>query len=197
MTVWRHADWSTVAEFGADTIHFVKYPHPAASVRGTPDLSVNGIRDVDSTQFPPQIRTKGGETLFVPRTNRFALAELAARHGIPETRRPDLWSLLLDPFLDTEVTTEQIGHVDRILRAHGLTDAEIGGVRANVAEMAESYNAFMWEWTDLDLYDLICASSVWHRSEADQGRAFYTWAMELADRAGTKSGTTSSFTPRG
>ncbi|EGD54980.1 hypothetical protein [Gordonia neofelifaecis] len=182
MTIWRHADWSIEAEFGDDAILYSRYPHPAASVRRSPRLASSQVRDVDSAEFPPQIRTTSGETLFVPREGRFGLAEFAARNRVPEVRRPDLWSLVLEPFLDTEVTAHQIERVDGILRTHGLTDVEIGDLRGRVSAMMESYNAFLWDWTDLNLYDLVCASSVWHRSDIDVGVAFYRWAMEIADR---------------
>ena len=176
-------------EFTANIVRFPVYPFPPASIYPDQSLPVTAIRDADSSTFPPEIRTRRGETLFVPATQGQALQQFCRDHAIPQRSRPDIWADLLEPFVDTEFTTErQSVTITRLHRA-GLDTRQVADTRARVRATLLSYNAVMWDWFRLGMYDLLDAATIcpWVPAHAKQSLGditeLYHWAMAIADLA--------------
>ncbi|MGW5310637.1 hypothetical protein ACWEQ0_12300 [Nocardia thailandica] len=79
-------------EFGADRIRYTGYEIPAATVHPDGTLAAALIRDADWSTHPPEIRTRRGETLFVPAAHSQDLALFCERAAITRVRRFDVWA---------------------------------------------------------------------------------------------------------
>ncbi|MGW5919275.1 hypothetical protein ACWFPY_09790 [Nocardia fluminea] len=177
----------------ADTeIRFVDYPFAGASVYPEGVIAVSAITEADPGAIRPYLRTVAGEMLFVHAEHRRALDEFCRRNAIALHRRLDIWSDLLEPFLDTWFDAEDQQATEARLHAVGLGSAEIVEIRGFVERAMMSYNfdSMLWEWVYLGLYDLLCAANgVLVRPEAQASLgdpvALYRWAMEIAGRAET------------
>jgi hypothetical protein len=176
--------------FGVDRIEFRHYEFVGATVHPNGTLTVAQIRDVDTTATPPEIRTKLGETLFVPRDQQAALREFCQRNNIVDRYRPDVWADLLEPFLDTRFDEAHERATEQRILATGLSHVDIEDIRARLRPLMDAYNldSMLWEWVELNLYDLLSAASgrlVPAELPATLGDPveFYAWAMEIADRA--------------
>ena len=121
LVVRGYRDNSMIASFDADGIVIAKYPFPPASVFPRGRVAFVAIRDVDSAAAPPEIRTIDGETLFVSAEQSDAFRDCVENAQLPVVRRIDVWDLLLEPFLDTEVTPEQQEQTLTTLNRIGFT----------------------------------------------------------------------------
>jgi hypothetical protein len=175
--------------FAADHIHFLRYDFPGATVHPTGFLTPAQIRDADGKTVRPEIRTALGETLFIPRKQESELEEFCRRNDVAQRHRTDIWSDLLEPFLDTWFNPEDELATEKRLCAAGLSQDEVAEIRQRIAPLMRAYNfdSMLWEWVNLGLFDLLNASSgalVPPDLPATLGdlTAFYTWAMEIAER---------------
>lgn len=175
--------------FAEDHVRFLSYGFRGASVHPTGMVAPARIRDADWHAIRPEIRTASGETLFVPRERKADLEAFCRRHGIAEASRPDTWADLLEPFLDTRIDAgQERATIGRLYRA-GFTAAEITAVRKRLAPLMLAYNfdAMVWEWVHLGLFDLLTAANApvidpALQAELGDRAAFYEWAMAIADR---------------
>lgn len=175
-------------EFTATGIRFASYPYPPARCVATGGVEWRQAKSIDSTALPPELRIDG-EILFVPAESRDALIEASSRHGVADIRYVDIWSLLLEPFLDTAFTDDNEQRTQSVLLANGVREGEVTRVRSEVGECMRRYNqnSGLWDWRHLGLMDVLDA----HRGRLS-GRAcrlsdeaferFYWAAMELALR---------------
>jgi hypothetical protein len=175
--------------FAADHIRFLHYDFPGSTVHPTGILIPAQIRDADWKITRPEIRTTLGETLFIPRKQDSELEEFCRRNDVTERRRTDIWSDLLEPFLDTWFDPEQELATEKRLHAAGLSQEEVAEIRQRIAPLMRAYNfdSMLWEWVDLGLFDLLSASSgalVPPDLPTTLGdlTVFYAWAMEIAER---------------
>ncbi|MTD59052.1 hypothetical protein [Amycolatopsis pithecellobii] len=176
--------------FAEDYICFRTYPFPGATVHPTGVLPRARIRDADWKAWPPEIRTVTGETLFVPRSQEAELHQFCDRNGIAGHCRPDTWSDLLEPFLDTWFDPDHDRATDERLRQAGVSQEETEEIRERLTPLMKAYNfdSMLWEWVNLNLFDLLSALSgplVPPGLQATLGdpAVLYVWAMEIADRA--------------
>jgi hypothetical protein len=182
--------------FAADHVFF-----PAGHLSragGTFDgtLAASAIRDADPAAAPPEIRTLSGETLFVSAVQREDLERFCRASQIPMRKRPDIWGDLLEPFVGTQPAPGYEAVTLGRLRQAGLTDTEIGRIRAEVGPLMLAYNTLHWDWHHLglaDLLDAVTADSLpeYHharlrelRAELGETASFYAWAMRIANSAG-------------
>jgi hypothetical protein len=173
--------------------HHVRIPrnHLCRMGSSIDNLAAAAIREADPAATPPEIRTMSGETLFVSARQRAQLEQFCQVNRIPIRTRPDVWSDLLGPFLDTEFTSEDDAATVSRLRLTGLTTAEVAGIRAKVGSLMRAYNAVHWEWFHLGLADLLTAATTIalpedQRAKLGEPASFYTWAMRIANNADAK-----------
>ena len=171
----------TIGERG---ISWTGYPFREASVYPNGAIRWSDVRDFDAGALPPEVRTKRGETLFIPGDNKALFTERATKAGVPEVIREDVWSYLLDPFLDTQHSPKWIENSSRRLRACGISERHTERIRRLFGPMTLAYNSLLWEWCHFGLYDLLRAVFVGQglaNSEVPQ-RRLYGWAMAIAER---------------
>ena len=171
--------------FGAEGVTWERYPFRGARVHPRGTVRWSEIREVDPDANPAEVRIDR-ETLFVDAALAEELRRAAAEHGVPIVRRVDVWDLLLEPYLDTELDAEHEERTLRLLEETGVPRAEALAIRARVGPRMLAYNAMLWEWGSLGLFDLLHA----YRGFLATGlpgrtgdfRAFYREAMEIAAR---------------
>lgn len=174
-------------EFKNDGIYFCDYPFPPASVFPNGKLSYEQILEIGA--LASEVRTKEREILFIPAKNREDLQRVAAERSIPVVKRIDVWSLILEPFLDTEFSPEQQERTLSVLEDNGVSRKECQKIRASLRLCMYSYNFLsgLWDWCSLDLSDVLDArmgklSGWWFRLSPRKYRKFYAEAMEIAFR---------------
>lgn len=179
----------TTITFLDDEVGFTGYPFVPATVYPSGYVPHNAIKEVVVTGSPPEIRTVEDEVLFVERSRMDELIQCARRANIPIVGRVDVWSLILDPFVDTQFTEEEKARSDRQLEECGIRRKECEGLRNRVAPAMTAYNfdSGLWDWSHLGLYDLLCAlsgilSGAAHKLEKRKMKRFYWKAMAIAAR---------------
>ena len=174
-------------EFLSDGVRFYNYPYPPASVYPNGTIAYEQIAEVEP--IFGHIRTKDREILFVAARFRESLQTIAAEHNIPIVSRHDVWSLILEPFLDTEFDDEQKERTLQILEECGVSREEVQSWRSSLQFCMYNYNfvSGLWEWGYLGLTDVLDArlgklSGFCCRLSRRKYREFYFQAMELAFR---------------
>lgn len=168
--------------FQKNHLEFQAYEFPVASVWQSNRLLAENICEIHLThRAPPEIVTKQGEILFVSTTQRSYLRLFAKVNNIPDVYTLDVWSLLLEPYLDTEFSEEEQQSTIQILNKSGFTNEEINAIRDKVKGNVLNYNALIWEWVHLGHYDLFQAYNL-PSIATNEVQKFYTWANQIALR---------------
>jgi hypothetical protein len=128
--------------------------------------------------WPPTVRTREGEYLFVPATQMRQLADFAEANGVAFVDREDLWTWVLEPFLDTEFSDDDTERVVALLERGGLPRDELRRLRARVEGPMLELTAITWEWQHYGLADVLTAMA-----NAPDFDDFRREAFALADRA--------------
>jgi hypothetical protein len=138
--------------------------------------------------WPPAVRTRYGEYLFVPASMMPQLADLAEGNGVPFVDRDDVWSWLLEPYLDTEYTLEDEARTARSFERCGLGAQEVAALRARVEANMNGLTFATWEWTHYGLADVLSVM----RGERDYAQ-FRIQAFAIADRGTARVSTRQEF----
>lgn len=181
--------WRTRFEPGALTL--VDYPFPRGERPSR--LASAEIGEVCVGWFPPTVRTREGEYLFIPAEQARELADFASQHGIPFVRRDDLWSFILEEFLDTEFPPESQEATLRYLERNGVSRAETRAMRKLVGKRMLARTALSWEWQHYGLYDVLDAMRPFTFTTGWSFARFYDESMRLADRGSTRPETEEEF----
>ena len=161
----------------ADQINISNYPFEPASIY--PNSTI-GVASVGSISLSWKLRIKlKNELIFVDRKHENSLAVFASANNISIDDSVSPWSLLLEPFLDTEYTAEIEERTDMMLGSFGLSKKEVADIRNEVSEQMYKYNfdTMLWEWCYLGLHDVLCAMRMKYNKE--QFRKFYRNAMDI------------------
>jgi predicted metal-dependent HD superfamily phosphohydrolase len=160
-------------------LHFGKYPFEPASVFPAGTVKTDEIAEVN-LGYPPQVRLKNADILFVPASGKEALMRFVNQYNAPLQRRSSVWSALLDPFLDTWEEQEVIERQFAWFAKLGIDREAVDAWRREVATAMVAYNfgTRLWEWVNLDLYDVLLAQRA-HLSRS-QFADFYSRAIRLA-----------------
>lgn len=159
---------------------FPWYPFAPASVRRERRLDARRIWAWNPDSSPPALYVDAVESIFVSAEHQDELTAWCDRLSVPKRRPRDVWSFLLEPYLDTEVTPECLARVDGQLRECGFSRAEIASLRARVSRRMLAYNALVWEWVHLGHYDVLHAMHSF--SFPWTFRRFYWHSMAVAFR---------------
>jgi len=162
-------------------IEFHAYPFAPASVAEIAVLPWSIVAEVLPDFTPPEVRTSGGEILFVRTSQREELCAAAAEAGVPCVRRVDVWALLLEPFLDTTFDHEHQEATLATLAVSGVSREECLAIRQEVALAMAGYNfgTGLWDWTHLGLCDLL---SAYQHTRATDFENRYVQALAVARR---------------
>ena len=168
--------------FHEATLDFVQYPFGCASVAEKRMVNSAEIASVNTNAAPPEIHLHSGEIIFLYAPEKVKLQKWAARNQISERSQIDIWSLLLEPFLDTEMSETWQARCFAQLARCGIERSEVAAIRKSVSSAMMTYNfsTMLWEWVHLGLYDVLVAQSGYLKKDAY--KAFYRDAMALAQK---------------
>ncbi|MBN1468061.1 MAG: hypothetical protein JW924_04995 [Fusobacteriaceae bacterium] len=142
-------------------IYFEKYELQGVSVYPNGLVKYEEIFEFIENMCPPAIRTNSDEIIFINAELKSQLKEILVKKGIRIIKREDIWSFILEEFLDTEIDENEKEYSYRILERNGITRKECDLIRENIRKMMMSYNfeSCFWEWIYLGLYDVLSASN--------------------------------------
>ncbi|MDH5682599.1 MAG: hypothetical protein OEZ36_13495 [Spirochaetota bacterium] len=166
-------------------VEFRDYPFPPASVYPRGIVPYTEIANLDPASNPPEIRLNSGEILFLSAFYKDDLLQISERQGLAITEREDNWSLLLEPFLDTELDAEWQKSTIQSLTSRGFSLEEINEIRHKVDSKMTRYNFIHMEWHNLGLYDLLDAymgQQCFIIRHLKSRRNLYWYAMDISNR---------------
>jgi len=164
---------------GEDFLKIEDYPfEPSVAYRQT-IFKADQIDDLDFKSYPPTFRI-GNELIFLTSEKKAELEEFAKKNNIKTVERPMIWSWILEPFLDTDFTTETDQRLTKLLENYGLTTDQVKSLRAEVESQILKYNfdTMLWEWGGLDASDVLKAMRT--KYDKDEYQDFYKRAMKIA-----------------
>ncbi|MDA5284721.1 hypothetical protein [Streptomyces sp. Isolate_45] len=105
-----------------------------------------------------------------------------------------MWGDLLEPFLDTEFTTERKAATQARLEQAGPGPDEVAGIRDKVAPLMRADNSFGEDWHHLGVADLLNAATAdWipqhQQIKPGEVAAFRAWAMRIYPTASSPTRT--------
>jgi len=176
-----------------DYIEFISYPFKCSSIYKTGKLNAIDIVDTTGNFWPDVARTINGELIFIG----YRQEEVGEHKKLPKffcennikVREDvvDIWSFILEPFLDTEHSDEWIEKSYKILEKCGISRLECNSIREEVSDRMIAYNfqSYLWEWMELNLYDVLKASigilsGENHRFNDEEFEKFYQRTMNIA-----------------
>jgi hypothetical protein len=158
-------------------------------------IEAKQLVDVSVGWFPPAVLTKEGEFVFVPAPKANELRAFATENGVPFVSRLDIWSLLLDPFLDTELTAQQHENIYQLLEKHEVPRKETDQVREALKFRMLMLTAITWEWQHYGMFDALSQMKGFPFLSGWTFARFYDYAMSLAGRGSVKPATAAEFFP--
>jgi len=124
-------------------------------------LSPDDIENVINGYLSPSIKTKAGEILIFDysKNESMILENYAKENEIALIDYVDVWSLILEEFLDTEIDEEANNRIFSILAQCRIEKEETQKIRLELKEMMLDYNfaSGLWEWANLGMNDLLNA----------------------------------------
>jgi len=144
-------------------------------------ISWESVRDADPNESPPELRLKDGRTVFVSAMLRDDLVQALEVAGIDQVRRPPIWDLLLEPFLDTEISRETN---QAALADLGFTRREVRHIRRRLMFRMIAMTVLTWEWEHYGQADAIDAYTSFRFMPRFRYRRFRAWTDEIAERTG-------------
>jgi hypothetical protein len=163
----------------ADSITISNYLFKPSVANTQTTFTATEIINIDLKSGPPCIRI-GDDLIFAAAEQVKALSGFAKAHQIPLVRRTDVWSWILEPFLDTDYkeTTDQL--LTLRLNEWGLAPEFVFALRQEVKMQMLKYNfdTILWEWVSLSLTDVLRAMRTEY--DAAQFHDFYKRAMAIA-----------------
>lgn len=158
---------------------FTSYPFEPSTVFPSGTVKVDQIVEVN-LGYPSQVRLNGGDILFVSEPGKEALVTFINQNNVKIENRLSVWSSLLDPFLDTWEEQETIDRQFSWFASLGLNRDAVDKWRreVSVAMVAYNYGTRLWEWTILNLYDVLVAQRA--RLNRKAFADFYSRAISLA-----------------
>ena len=167
------------ATIGNDFIKVENYPfEPSVAFRQSV-FRADQINDIDFRFCPPTIRIND-ELIFLSAQMKSELKSFAQRNSIKTVVREPVWEWILEPFLDTEFTTETDQRCTRFLENCGLTADQVRSLRMEVENQMLKYNfdTMLWEWCSLGICDVLRAMRT--KYNKDEFSDFYKRAMSIA-----------------
>jgi len=173
--------------FCKDAIEVVSYPFDTASIRAGGRVTPEVIAYVRTHRIPCEIVLLTGEVLFTGMRDKVFLEYFIKQHGIKTVDDVDVWALLCEPFLDTEIDEEaQMATSDK-LAACGFVRTQVNDIRNRIGRTMMRHNALVWESVHMGLFHVLqwygrgdcgCGWKWWQKRQKRQ--EFYDWACAIA-----------------
>lgn len=158
--------------------------YPFARAARPSRIPAESLTEICVGWAPPAVRTREGEFLFIEAPHAAQLAAFGERNGVPFVRREDVWSLILEPFLDTEFGADARERTLARLGACGVPRDEVASIRERVEWRMLALTAVTWEWVYYGLYDVLTVM---------RSTDFYAYAMRIADRGPVRPSTSAEL----
>jgi hypothetical protein len=144
--------------FGTDSLTFKNYPFDNSFAFANSKITAQDIVNVCIKSAPPTIRV-GNELIFISAEHKNDLELFANRNKIILFDRVELWNWILEPFLDTEFTSEHKERLYNLLEKYDLTRQAVDHLRKTVKEQMMKYNfdTMLWEWVMFGALDVLQA----------------------------------------
>ena len=169
------------SEIYDDYILIKNYPFYPASVFPNKKIIPSDIKEIHLNSYPPTLKINN-ELIFISRKNIDALNLFVQKNKVKTAERKNNWSLITEPFLDTNFNEEQKKRAIELLTANGFSKKEITELREEIAEQMRRYNfdTMLWEWGELSLRDVLSAMQA--KYDKKEFEEFYWRAMEVEMR---------------
>jgi predicted metal-dependent HD superfamily phosphohydrolase len=130
--------------------------------------------------FPPMAWMKDDRVLCVG-SNRLLIRTFCETASIPITRRFDAWSMLCEPYLDTELSKEDDARTLAALKENGFEEAEVKQIRSKISAGMTMATFLSWEWQYYGLSDVRRHTGILSRLRHGR-KEFERWTSEIACR---------------
>lgn len=157
-------------------VHLARYPFPA---KRDITLRAQDICEIIDW-YPPAIMTTQRDLLFFSREHWDTAQTFARQTGITLSDRRDYWSMILDPFLDTQFDDAHYARTDKALRQAGISTAIVDEIRTRLETPMLRLTGLTWEWQHYGLYDALAACQPLNPLKRAAWLDFYTSAIEIA-----------------
>lgn len=164
---------------GDDFLKIENYPfEPSIAYKQTKFIA-NQIDNIDIKSHPPTLRIED-ELIFLTAEKKTELEQFANKNNIKIVERPLIWEWILEPFLDTEYTTDTDQRLTKHLEKYGLSNERIKSLRKEVKTQMLKYNfdTMLWEWCGFDASDVLKAMRT--KYDKDEYDDFYKRVMKIA-----------------
>jgi len=132
------------------------------------------------TWYPYALFLTDGDIVFLPRDQAQQVTQFAEATSLEFVDRTDVWSLLLDPFLDTEFSKEEQARSLATLKSCGLSADRVEDIRKRVDARMMRLTVLSWEWQYYGLYDVLGAMRPATPWPNRRWQAFYAEALQIA-----------------
>ncbi|MEO0572144.1 MAG: hypothetical protein AAF039_10610 [Bacteroidota bacterium] len=119
-----------------------------------------------------------GEIIFFNHGDESAVKEFVKRNKIIESNKTDVWELLCNQFLDTELEPEEIAQKKKTLERLGISITQ----QQQIAKRIKWSLFGTWEWTYLGHWDVLAMKQRRNPLYRINGSDFYWWTMEIAGK---------------
>jgi hypothetical protein len=164
---------------GDNYLKIEQYPFEPSIAYRQNIFKSNQIDDIDFKSYPPTFRV-GNELIYLSSEKKVELEEFAKKNNINTIERPIIWSWILEPFLDTEFTTETDQRLTKLFNNYDLTIDQVKSLRTEVKTQMFKYNfdTMLWEWGGFDASDVLRAMRT--KYNKNEFKDFYSRVMEIA-----------------
>jgi hypothetical protein len=138
--------------FDGDRIAIAKYPFRSGSCSNSITMSAKDILEADPDQCSLRLKN---EIIYLPGWPRQELMAYCATNGVPVQKRYDVWADILEPFVDTSFTSDQIGARNNRLRSAGMSAFRVAWLRLLYGLPIVAFQGIAGEWMDLHHYHLL------------------------------------------
>lgn len=161
--------------------------YPYAEFKNKTTLHASEISAYTSSFLPPALLTKQGNIFFVSKVYEGELVSFCLRNHIDKVDIQDNWYLILEEFLDTEITEKEKERTYTLLERVGISRTLCEQIRKELAPLMIEYNfiSCLWEWCFLGMYDLLMAAQgkfikTKIKLESQQIDELYNYAVKIA-----------------
>ena len=171
----RNAYDNTTIVINEDVILFPKgYYFRQSSIHKERRLPASRINELVINTYPTSIVIDNKEVIFLKSELKEELVAFANRNNIPISDRVDIWSYILEPFLDTEMEEDEKVRYIAVLAKNGVPPEETKAIRRKVGFTMLVTTYYGMEWMYYGQFDYL-TSTVKTKSK-------YWWTMEIALR---------------
>lgn len=161
-----------------DQILFNFYEFKFSSLRKNKILTLDRIKEVDFNTYPCSMEIDKGEIIFFNHEDESSIRKFTDQHNISHSNKKDVWKLLCNEFLDTQIDDIEVKKNEQTLRKLGISKTEQKQIHKQI-----SFSMFgTLEWVYLGHWDLLAMKQNRSLLYPLNGSNFYWWTMDIALR---------------